>query len=70
VLVRGRPAQRRALRGGAYQRIDLGVPGDAHHIFLRFSDFAVTPNRRKLAFHLQDTNLFSEQDALRGEPAA
>jgi glycosyltransferase involved in cell wall biosynthesis len=64
VLVRGRPALRRALRGGAYQRIDLGVPGDAHHIFLRFSDFAVTPNRRQLAFHLQDTNLFSEQDAV------
>ncbi|HZY83694.1 MAG TPA: glycosyltransferase family 2 protein [Gemmataceae bacterium] len=63
VLVRGRPAGRRSLRGGAYQRIDLDVPGDAHHIFLRFSDFAVTPNRRKLAFHLQDTNLFSEQDA-------
>jgi hypothetical protein len=63
VLVRGRPAQRRALRGGARQRIDLDVPDDAHHVFLRFSDFAVTPNRRKLAFRLQDTNLFSEQDA-------
>ncbi len=63
VLVRGHPPVRRSLRGGSYQRVTLDVPGEAHHIFLRFSDFAVTPNRRQLAFRLHDTNLFSEQDA-------
>jgi hypothetical protein len=64
VVVRGRPAGRLTLRGGAWQRIDLDVPDDADQIFLRFSDFAVTPNRRKLAFRLHDTNLFSERDAV------
>jgi glycosyltransferase involved in cell wall biosynthesis len=35
---------------------------DAQRISIRFSSFVETPTKRKLAFLLQDTNVFSEQD--------
>jgi hypothetical protein len=49
----------------AHQYKKVSFPADlagAQKISVRFSSFVEDPAKRKLAFLLQDTNVFSEQD--------
>jgi len=63
VAVRGKPLGVFPFRAGTYGRVSVPVRAEAgDRVVLRFSDHLTDRDGRRVAFLLQDTNLFSEHD--------
>jgi hypothetical protein len=63
VLLDGRLVKTAPLQANSYATVDLPITASSGKVVtLKFSHFVSDQHRRRLAFLLQDTNLFMEQD--------